>query len=67
MGLNPDVCLAVSKGLSVLCSLITHSCLSPATSVFGGFVQRDYGGIKRRISPGEKDPSYHRVSFKYRS
>lgn len=56
MGLNPDVCLAVSKGLSVLCALITHSCLSPAASVFGGFVQRDYRGIKRRISPGEKDP-----------
>lgn len=30
MGLNPDVCHAVSKGLSVLCALITHTCLSPA-------------------------------------
>lgn len=30
MGLNLGVCLAVSKGLSVLCALITHNCLSPA-------------------------------------
>lgn len=27
MRLKPDVCLAVSKGFSVLCVLITHNCL----------------------------------------
>lgn len=63
MGLNPGVCLAVSEGLSVLCALITHNCLSPAAAVFGGFVQRGYRGIKTRISPRDKDPSYHWVSF----
>lgn len=67
MGLNPDVCLAVSKGLSVLCALITHNCLSPAAAVFGGFVLRGYRGIKRQICPRDKDPSYHRVSFKHGS
>lgn len=67
MGLNLDVCLAVSKGLSVLCALITHNCLSPAAAVFDGFVQGSYRGIKGRISPRDKDPSYHRVSFEHGS
>lgn len=67
MGLNPGVCLAVSKGLSVLCALISHNCLCPAAAVFGGFVQRGYKGITRRISPRDKEPSNHRVSFKHGS
>jgi len=49
MGLNPDVCLAVSKGLSVLCALITLNCLNPAATVFGEFVQKGYRGTTTRI------------------
>lgn len=64
MGLNAAVCLALSEGLSVLCALITHSCLSPADPLFGGFVQRGYRGIKTKISQRDKEPSYRRVSYK---
>lgn len=54
MGLNPGVCLAVSKGLSVLCALITHSHQRPVAAVFAGFVRRGCGGIKGGISPRDK-------------
>lgn len=46
MGLSPDVCLAVSEGLSVLCALITHSRLRSAAAALGGFVQEGYKGDK---------------------
>lgn len=63
IGLNPGVCLAVSKGLSVLCALITYDCQYNVAAVFAGFVQRGYRGINRRISPRDKEPSYHGVSL----
>lgn len=54
MGLNPGVCLAVSKGLGVLCALITHSHQRPVATVFAGFVRRGCEGIKGEISPRDK-------------
>lgn len=54
MGLNPDVCLAVSKGLSVLCALITHKRLSPAAPLFGGFVQRGYRDKRKDFSKSQR-------------
>lgn len=54
MRLNPGVCLAVSKGLGVLCALITHNSQRPVAAVFAGFVRRGCGGIKWGISPRDK-------------